>query len=371
MKDIAEQVDRWRREGRRVAVATIVQVERSAPRGPGAAMAVNDRGEVAGSVSGGCVEGALVEEAERVLESGEARLVTYGISDEQGLSVGLTCGGTIHCFVQPLYDEFPVLAEALRRDEPIALCVEIEGPDRGATMLVRRDGTSEGSLGNEGLSHRVREDANSCLARGSSATREYGLNGQPLESGVRLFIDAFVPRPELYIFGAVDFSRALVTLGRYLGYRVTVADARRAFATRKRFPDADEVVAAWPDEFLAQAPVDERTVICVLTHDPKFDVPLLVVALRTNAGYIGAMGSRSTHERRVAELRAQGVSDDELARIRAPIGLDIGATTPEETAVAIAAEIVALRTGHPSGFLASSSGPIHRARFQEHPAPAV
>ncbi|TAM92644.1 XdhC/CoxI family protein [bacterium] len=371
MKDIFEQVDRWRREGRKVAVATIVQVERSAPRGPGAAMAVNDRGEVAGSVSGGCVEGALVEEAEQVLESGRARLVTYGISDEQGISVGLTCGGTIHCFVQPLYGEFPVLADALRRDEPIALCVEIEGPDAGAAMLVHREGASVGMLGNEGLSYRVRADAISCLARGTSATREYGPKGEPLESGVRLFIDAFVPRPDLYIFGAVDFSRALVTLGRYLGYRVTVVDARRTFATHARFPDADEVIATWPDEFLAQAAIDERTVICVLTHDPKFDVPLLKVALRTRAGYIGAMGSRSTHERRLADLRAEGVTEHELERIRAPIGLDIGAATPEETAVAIAAEIVTLRTGHSGGFLTESSGPIHRARFQERSAPAV
>lgn len=371
MKDIIEQVDQWRRNGRNVAIATVVQVIRSAPRGPGAAMAVNDAGDVAGSVSGGCVEGALVEEAQRVLEEGRARLVTYGISDEQGIAVGLTCGGTIHCFVQPLYPEFPVLASALRRDDPIALCIELEGPDAGATMLVHPDGTTEGTLGNPDLSYRAREDALSCIARGSTVVREYGLHGEPLDSGARLFIDAFVPRPDLYIFGAVDFSRALVTVGRYLGYRVTVVDARRTFATRQRFPEADDVVAAWPDEFLSQARIDERTAICVLTHDPKFDVPVLKVALRTKAGYIGAMGSRGTHERRVAELRAEGVTDDELRRLRAPIGLDIGAATPEETAIAIAAEIIALRSGHPGGFLTEGTGPIHRLRFQERPAPAV
>ncbi|MDE2573455.1 MAG: XdhC family protein [bacterium] len=362
MKDILEQVERWRRDGRRVAVATVVQVVRSAPRGPGAAMAVNDGGEVAGSVSGGCVEGALVEEAQRVLADGQARLVSYGISDEQGISVGLTCGGTIHCFVQPLYAEFPVLAEALRRDDPIALCIELEGPDTGATMLVRHDGDATGTLGNPDLAHRVRADAVSCIARGSTIVREYGLRGEPLESGVRAFIDAFVPRPDLYIFGAVDFSRALVTLGRHLGYRVTVVDARRTFATRQRFPDADEVVAAWPDEFLVEARIDERTAVCVLTHDPKFDVPLLKVALRTRAGYIGAMGSRATHDRRVAQLRAEGITERELERLRAPIGLDIGSATPEETAVAIAGEIIALRTGHAGGFLSGATGPIHKAR---------
>jgi len=362
VKDIFEQVDRWRRDGRSVVVATVVQVVRSAPRGPGAAMAVNELGEVAGSVSGGCVEGALVEEAERVLADGKPRLVSYGISDEQGISVGLTCGGTIHLFLQPLFAEFPALAEALRRDDPIALCVEIEGPDAGATMLVSRDGEAQGVLGNPDLAHRVLEDARSCIARGTTVVREYGLRGEPLESGVRAFIDAFVPRPDLYIFGAVDFSRALVTLGKYLGYRVSVVDARRTFATRQRFPDADEVVAAWPDEFLAKARVDERTAICVLTHDPKFDVPVLKLALRTRAGYIGAMGSRGTHERRMAALRAEGVTEAELERVRAPIGLDIGSTTPEETAVAIAAEIIALRTGHPGGFLHGGAGPIHRQR---------
>ena len=186
-------------------------------------------------------------------------------------------------------------------------------------------------------------EARALLAVGETAMRSFGEDGEPVGVEVRLFIAAYAPKPDMYVFGAIDFSRAMARIGKYLGYRVTVIDARPVFATKQRIPDADEVIVAWPDEFLEKAPVDARTALIVLTHDVKFDIPLLRVALRTEAGYIGAMGSRRTHANRVEELRAAGVGEADLARISAPIGLDIGARTPEETAISIAAEIIALR----------------------------
>jgi xanthine dehydrogenase accessory factor len=186
---------------------------------------------------------------------------------------------------------------------------------------------------------------------------------------VTVFIQSFAPPPRMYVFGAIDFASAVARIGKHMGYRVTVCDARAVFATRDRFPTADEVVVSWPDEFLKTAEVDKRTAICVLTHDPKFDVPVLVEALKTPAGYIGAMGSRRTHNNRTARLKEEGITDEELSRISSPIGLDIGARTPEETAVAIAAEIIALRTGHSGGRLSERSGPIHAPEPDTPPSP--
>src|SRR5579872_1440673 len=307
MIDILETLERWAREGRRIAIATVVGVEFSAPRDPGAAMAVNDANEVAGSVSGGCVEGAVYEEAQDVLATGRPRLVTYGISDADAIAVGLTCGGTIHVFVELLDpDVLARIGGAVRADAPIGVVTHLA------------DGSKRIVEGEE------------------SAALETACDGE-----LRTFVQLFAPKPNMYIFGAVDFSRAMVHVGKDLGYRVSVVDARPVFATRQRFPQADEVLVAWPDEFLRGAPVDERTVVIVLTHDTKFDIPLLQVALRTRAGYIGAMGSRRTHAERVALLRADGITEAELARINAPVGLDIGARTPEETAISIAAEIIA------------------------------
>lgn len=361
MIDILEALERWTREGRRAAVATVVAVEVSAPRDPGAAMAVNDLGEVAGSVSGGCVEGAVYEEAQDVLRTGRARLVTYGISDADAISVGLTCGGTIHVFVRLLDPEIlRRIADAVRRDAPIALAIRLDGDRAGAERTVGRDGEDPyGTLGAAGLDYAVTGEADAVLAAGANVVRAFGDDGEPTGVDVRVFIGSFAPKPNMYIFGGVDFTRAMVHAGKDLGYRVTVVDARPVFATQKRFPQADEVVVAWPDEFLSRAPIDERTAIIVLTHDAKFDVPLLMVALKSRAGYIGAMGSRRTHADRVAHLRESGVTDAELERINAPIGLDIGARTPEETAISIAAEIIALRAGRQGGRLSTSSQPVH------------
>jgi xanthine dehydrogenase accessory factor len=306
VRDVLETLERWVGEGTRVATATVVKTERSAPREPGAVLAVSERGEVAGSVTGGCVEPAVYDEAREVLAGGPPRLVTYGIADEEAFEVGLPCGGTVHIFIDlAVRDVVDGIAAAVREERPVALEVRVAGERIGEKRLV-----SDGAI------------------------RETGL------VDAELFVSAFLPRPEMYVFGAVDHAAAVAQVGRFLGYRVTVCDARAKFVTPERFPDVDELVVEWPDRFLAQAPVDERTVICVLTHDHKFDIPLLKVALETPAGYIGAMGARRTNAERAERLREEGVSEEGLERIHAPIGLDIGSRTPEEVAVAVAAEIV-------------------------------
>ena len=247
---------------------------------------------------------------------------------------------------------------ALAEQSPVALATLVEGPGIGGKMLITPD-DYEGTMGNADLDRAVVQAARGMLEGGKTGMRHYGPRGQRRMEDVAVFVQSFAPPPKMYVFGAIDFASAAARMGKFLGYRVTVCDARPVFATRERFPSADEVVVAWPDEFLKTAEVDGRTVICVLTHDPKFDVPVLKAALATDAGYIGAMGSRRTHNNRTARLKEDGVSDDDLARISSPVGLDIGARTPEETAVAIAGEIIALHTGHSGGRLSERSGPIH------------
>src|ERR671917_340943 len=292
MNPVVDKVARWRGEGKKAAMATVVKVERSGPLGPGTSMAVSEDGQVVGSVSGGCVEPGGFEGGVGALETGGPRLPTHGGS----------------------------------------------------------------------LDRAVVEAARGMLEGGRTDTVHFGPRGQRRMEDVTVFIQSFAPAPRMYVFGAIDFASAVAKVGKFMGYRVTVCDARPVFATRERFPTADEVVVAWPDEFLKTAPVDNRTAICVLTHDPKFDVPVLVEALKTEAGYIGAMGSRRTHNDRTARLKEEGMTDEDLSRISSPVGLDIGARTPEETAVAIAAEIIALRTGHSGGRLSERSGPIHATR---------
>jgi xanthine dehydrogenase accessory factor len=256
---------------------------------------------------------------------------------------------------------FERLAAALHAETPVALVTRLDGAHAGAKLLVLGD-EAHGDLGTPGLNHAAAGEARALLAVGENAIRTFGEDGEPVGVEVRLFIAAYAPKPDMYVFGAIDFSRAMARIGKYLGYRVTVVDARPIFATKQRIPDADDVIVAWPDEFLEKVRVDERTAIIILTHDVKFDIPVIQVALRKDAGYIGAMGSRRTHANRVAELRAAGVSDTDLARVSAPIGLDIGARTPEETAISIAAEIVALRESRRGGRLVDSSLPVHNAR---------
>lgn len=247
---------------------------------------------------------------------------------------------------------------ALAEQSPAAVATIIEGPGLGSKLLVTPDGHT-GTAGNTDLDKAIVEAARGLLEGGRTNTIHLGPRGQRRMEDVSVFIQSFAPPPKMYVFGAIDFAGATARIGKHLGYRVTVCDARPVFATKERFPTADEVVVGWPDEFLKTAEVDKRSVICVLTHDPKFDVPVLKEALNTEAGYIGAMGSRRTHDNRTARLKEEGVSDEQLSRISSPIGLDIGSRTPEETAVAIAAEIIALHTGHAGGRLADRSGPIH------------
>jgi xanthine dehydrogenase accessory factor len=258
----------------------------------------------------------------------------------------------------PIYE---ALRDALRADEPVALATVTEGEGVGAKLLVQPDQAPLGTLGNADLDRVVARDAAGELEAGITSTRHYGVHGEARERAVSVFIESFAPPPRMVIFGAVDFTAALVKAAKLLGYRVTVCDARAVFATRQRFPDADDVVNDWPDRYLVKVGSDlgPRDAVCVLTHDAKFDVPALVAALETETGYIGAMGSRRTHADRVTRLREAGVADEAIARIMAPIGLDLGSRTPEETAISICAEIIALRTGRAAPSLRDTGGPIH------------
>jgi xanthine dehydrogenase accessory factor len=364
VRDILPALRRWYEAGEPFGLATVVGVSRSAPRGPGAAMAVGPGGEVVGSVSGGCVEGAVFEMAEEVVRSGEARLHTFGYSDDDAFAVGLTCGGEITVLVRrvsPADDPaFARVADSVAAERPVTLATVLDGPaPRGAALAVWDD-EAVGTLGTEGLDVAVTADARGGLAQGTTGTRHYGARGERRVDDVEVFVHAFAPPPRMLVFGAIDFAAAVAGIGRFLGYRVTACDARPVFATRARFPEGVEVVVDWPHRYLERTATDERTVICVLTHDPKFDVPLLEVALRRPAAYIGVMGSRRTHDDRMARLREVGLDEKELARLRSPVGLDLGARTPEETAVSVAAEIIALRWGGTGLPLVGTGGAIHR-----------
>jgi xanthine dehydrogenase accessory factor len=370
MREILPQLRGWLDDGTPFAMATVVGVRGSAPRGPGAAMAVAADGRVVGSVSGGCVEGAVYEAATGALATGVPELHTYGVSDEDAFAVGLTCGGTLSILVQPFTDPavragLLDLVDAVGRGEPVAVATVVDGrAPRGARRVVRPD-RADGSLGEPGLDRAAADDARGLLAQGTAGLHHYGEHGERRMDDVSVFVEAFTPPARMLVFGAIDYAAATARMGAFLGYRVTVCDARPAFATLERFPAAHEVVRAWPHEYLARTEVDERTVVCVLTHDPKFDLPLLRAALRTPAGYIGVMGSRGTHTDRTARLRAEGVSEADLARLASPIGLDLGARTPEETAVSIAAEIITSRWGGTGRPLAELTGDIHRPPARE------
>jgi xanthine dehydrogenase accessory factor len=347
--DVLEDIAAWYDAGERFALATVVRTWRSAPRQPGAALAVGPDGTVVGSVSGGCVEGAVYELAQEVLRTGVPVLETYGVSDDDAFSVGLTCGGVLDVFVEAVdRTTHPQLADvvaSVRAREPVSVATVAAGPGRLGEHLVVRPGAVSGSLGSQRLDDAVAADALGMLNHGTTGLLHLGPDGERRLDDLSVFVQSFAPPPRMLVFGAIDFAAAVVRVGRFLGYAVIVCDARPVFATARRFPDADEVVVDWPHRYLARTVVDERTVICVLTHDPKFDVPLLTAALRTPAAYIGAMGSRRTHDQRLDALREAGLTRDELARLSSPIGLDIGGRTPEETAVSIAAEITAIRWG--------------------------
>ncbi|MET9390574.1 XdhC/CoxI family protein [Streptomyces sp. NPDC006624] len=368
MLDIAEELDRWVGQGRDFAVATVVAVGGSAPRQPGAALAVDAEGTAVGSVSGGCVEGAVYELCEQALRDGETVLERFGYSDDDAFAVGLTCGGVIDILVTPVRAADPVRPvaaaafAAAARGEAAAVARIVSGPREltGRALLVRPDGSRAGGFGaHPELDRTVAAEAGAFLDAGRTGTLEIGEQGSRCGAPLTVLVESSVPPPRMIVFGAIDFASALVRVGRFLGYHVTVCDARPVFATRARFPDADEIVVEWPHRYLERTDVDARTVLCVLTHDAKFDVPLLERALRLPVAYVGAMGSRRTHLDRAARLREAGLGELELNRLHSPIGLDLGARTPEETALSIAAEIVAVRRGGSGVPLTGAHTPIH------------
>jgi xanthine dehydrogenase accessory factor len=364
VRDVIEEVARLYESGATFGLATVVRTWKSAPRPAGAAMAVGADGEAVGSVSGGCVEGAVYELAQEVVASGRPVLQRYGVTDDDAFAVGLTCGGILDVFVEPVsaatWPDLGQVVASVRSREPVAVATVVDGPGRlGAKLAVWPD-RAAGSLGSPRLDHAVTDDVRGLLVAGRTGFAHYGADGERRGDELAIFVQSYAPPPRMLVFGAIDFAAAVARIGRFLGFYVTVCDARPVFATTKRFPEADEVIVQWPHEYLAGTTVDERTVICVLTHDPKFDVPLLEAALRTPAAYVGAMGSRRTHQDRLARLREAGLTEAELSRLASPIGLDIGARTPEETAVSIAAEIVSAHWGGTGTRLARADGPIHR-----------
>lgn len=359
MREILNDICAWTEP---FAMATVVRTWKSSPRPPGAAMAVDGAGQVVGSVSGGCVEGDLYLRCQEALATGTPALVRYGVSDDEAFEIGLTCGGVLDVFIHridPRTQPLERLAAAVEGREPAVMATVVDGSGTGAQVLIV-GGDRYGSTGNASLDRAVVTDALGLLEHGTNALVHLGSEGERRKEDVAVFVESFAAPPRMLIFGAIDFAAALARLGSFLGYYVTVCDARSLFATEARFPEADEVVVDWPHKYLRAARIDQRTVICVLTHDPKFDVPVLKEALKTDAAYIGVMGSRRTHADRHRRLREQGITEAQLARLSSPIGLDLGARTPEETAVSIGAEIIAHRTGATGRPLSELSTSIHR-----------
>jgi xanthine dehydrogenase accessory factor len=303
-----------------------------------------------------------VGEAQEVLAGGPPRVATYGISDAQAADVGLMCGGTVRVFVHELgahRDVLQAVADAVDEDRPVALATVLDGASAGAKLAVTAEGEVGGLGVTELLDRGVAREARGFLDEGLSALRRYSAAGEVMGDDLRVAIQAFATPPSMVIFGAIDFSAALAPLAREIGYRVTIVDAREAFARSPRFSAHAEVVVDWPDRHLASRALGPRDAVLVFTHDPKFDEPALLAALGSEAGYIGALGSRRTHADRTQRLRAAGVGENELGRISSPCGLDVGARTPAETAIAVLGEILALRAGRAGGRLAEASGPIH------------
>ncbi|MCU1476072.1 MAG: hypothetical protein JWQ64_765 [Subtercola sp.] len=376
--------------GHSLAVATVTRINGSAPRTLGTAMALDDEGAVIGSISGGCVEGAVYEACREVLQTGVAARQEFGYSDDDAFAVGLACGGRIEVVVQRLLPGDGWRASALRAEltaaasaQPAGLALIVGGVALGEVLTAGDvfENDTDGGIGSgedasdtatarlAGLDHNSIRRIQGELAGRISAGRG-GLTVVDCEDGaVEALFVVSAAAPRMIIFGAVDFSGALANAAALLGYRVTICDARPVFATAERFPAADDVVVEWPSTYLARTEIDARTVVCVLTHDDKFDIPLLEVALRLPIAYVGAMGSRRTHERRLESLR-QKLDENALARLHSPIGLDIGASTPEETAVSILAEILAVKNATSGGLLRHASGPIHRPLQERTPTHA-
>ncbi|MFN2628805.1 MAG: XdhC family protein [Gaiellaceae bacterium] len=338
MQEILSDLERWRAAGQRVAVATVVATRRSAPRPIGSKLGVSSEGELAGSVSGGCVENDVYGAAQVVLGGGPARLLTYGISDEEALEVGLPCGGEIDVFVEAPDEALLEQLERIVEEERRAVVFTVlEGDAAGEKRLVE---------------HGQGDSLVADLLRGGRSL-VFELDGR------KIFAEVFGPPPRLLVIGAIDTAEALCRAAGQLGWRTIVADARGTFATRERIPSADELIDAWPNEALERVRPDSATAVVVLTHDDKFDIPALKGALETEAFYVGALGSRRNQDRRRIRLREAEVPEESLDRIAGPCGLDVGAHTPAETALSILGEIVAVRAGREGGSLRTASGRIH------------
>jgi xanthine dehydrogenase accessory factor len=350
MRDVLPELERWHHEGKPIAIASVISIVGSAPRGVGATLALTAAGDIAGSVSGGCVEPAVIEVGLKTLRTGQPKLLSYGITEEQNVEqIGLSCGGQIEVFVERLANLEP-LAEALKAQRPIVRAVVINAPAEsdatpGASMLIPEQGALTGSSGDLALDDAVAARARDLLRNGESAMATVEI----AEKAAQIFFAVYPPEPTLVIVGAGHITIPLTRLAKTLDYRVTVIDPREAFATRERIPDADDLLLEWPDEAIAHLPVSSATAVAVLTHDDKFDVPALKAALNSPASYVGAIGSRGTRERRDRRLREAGVTDEQIGRIHGPIGINIGARTPEEIALAILAQIVSVRRGQDKG----------------------
>lgn len=363
MKEVLDDLIAAFNSGDTTAMATVVRTWRSAPRPAGASMLVNAAGEAVGSVSGGCIEGAVYEMAGEVIANGVPQFEKYGISNDDAFAVGLTCGGILEVFVEQIstetWPELPDLYASVQADQPVAVATVVNGTAHVGKHLVVWPDRTAGDLGSDRLNSAVGADVLGLLESGTTGFLHYGSDGERLEGDLEIFVSTFAPKPRMLVFGAIDFAAAVAKAGKFLGFHVTVCDAREVFATKKRFPDADEVINDWPHRWLAKQEIDSRAVICILTHDPKFDVPVVIEALKTKAAYIGAMGSRKTHDDRVARLIEAGVDPEDLKRVKSPIGLDLGARTPEETAISILAEVIQDRWGGSGKNLAQTSGTIH------------
>ncbi|MER5180931.1 XdhC/CoxI family protein [Streptomyces sp. NPDC002896] len=367
MLNIAGTLHRWCREERPFALATVVDVTGSAPLPIGTSVAVDEDGNAIGSISGGCVEGAVYELCRQVLrDQGPAQRAWFGYSDDDAFAVGLTCGGELDVLVQRIDPAAQphlgaAFAEAVEgRSAAIAQVVDGAEGLLGATLSVLGDSwIADRALGDGPTGRAVGDRATAQLRNGRTGVFSVGGDADTCPEQLTVLVRVAATRPRMLIFGAIDFAAALAQAGRFLGYHVTVCDARPVFATEARFPHADEVVVDWPHRYLARAAVDSRTAVCVLTHDAKFDIPLLQRALDLPVGYVGAMGSRRTHDERLRRLREVGVTEGQLARLRSPIGLYLGARTPEETAISITAEIIAHANESTGLPLARVTGPIH------------
>lgn len=345
VREVAEPLARWTGGGERAGVATLVRVRRSAPRRPGARFAVSEGGEIAGSVSSGCVEGDLFEHLQRVLREGVAEVVHYGITDEMAAEVGLACGGEIDVLVAPHEPgslAWASLRRAVQAADPAVLVTGISGPVRARTLLVRPDGTREGTLGSAALDDEAAEAALPLFETGGTDVARVS---RPEGEEVELFLEAFLPPPRMAIVGATPVAAALSRFAATLGFAVTVIDPREAFAAPERFPDAGRVLHAWPEEGLEEIGLDRYVDVVVLAHDLKLDVPALAAALRAGCRYVGQIGGRRTQGLRREALAEAGFDEEALSRIHGPVGLDIGAETPEEIALSIMAEVVAVRHG--------------------------